>query len=103
MSDTINTRERNTLHWTWQCEGIHWAARLDTLRKLAELGMIDIRVTAKGLTTLKADRHPDSEPYTPRTPYAAQVRHANRHPQDPDKGWMTLFRGRTEYEAADQM
>src|SRR2546429_6636610 len=50
-----------------------------SLHDALPIWMIDIRVTAKGLTTLKADRHPDSEPYTPRTPYAAQVRHANRH------------------------
>lgn len=101
--EKLNTRERNTLYWTWQSEEIHWAARLDTLRKLAELGLIDIRVTAKGLMVLEDGRHPNNEPYTGPTPYAAQVRHATRHPEDPDRGWTTLFRGRTEYEAAEQL
>lgn len=99
----LNMRAHNTLYWTQRAEGISENTRLAVLRELESLGMLEVRVTAKGLAYLNGHRQKFEDSYTPATPYAAQVRHATRHPESPDKGWMTLARDRSEYLAAEQL
>ncbi|MFF3363603.1 hypothetical protein [Streptomyces misionensis] len=104
--DKLNTRERNTLARVWDRPGtVPELTQVDVLRTLVERNLLDVRVTAKGLVALDEalGGHHWSKLHTAQTPYAAQVRHAHRHPGNTDMGWVTLFRGCTEYAAADQL
>lgn len=98
--DELNTRERNTLakieiYETFESyRALPAHTRVGVLRTLIERGLVDVRATAKGLAVLGREE---------RKRYAAQVRHAHRFPGEPDRGWVTLFRGRNEYDTADQL
>lgn len=74
--------------------------RYAVLRELAERGMVELRVTAKGVM---AASEASGRQYSAKTPYAAQIR-APRHRGDTsERGWITLVKAESEYAAADAL
>lgn len=96
----LSARERNTLGQIakWEVyesyDALPERAQVNVLRSLIRRGLLDVRVTARGLAELGAQE---------RMRYAAQARPAHRFPGEPGRGWVTLFRGRTECDAAGHL
>jgi hypothetical protein len=100
MTNEVTNAERMTLGRLHAYDSFPCYTRWVVFKTLVEKGLVDVRVTAKGLMALDAFH---GKEHKRKLPYAAQVRSSQFRNGDPEHGWVTLFRGCTEYDAATML